>query len=101
MARIAVVVHGRTHARRATSLSANAVTAVLAEMHVEVDEHDLHGWRVGNLRLQRTSGIGDPGGYFVHEVRGPRVRSRVVYTKAGVRELCRDYFKRRADRRGC
>ena len=103
MKRVAVNVKGRIHHRlapeRRCMLSANDVSEVLDQMHVLVDERDLNGWRVGRLRLQLASGIGGLGGYFVKEVNGPRVRSRVAYTRADIRELCRDYFPRYSDRR--
>lgn len=97
--RTLVTVHGRPHYRRNPAsrcrLSANAVTEVLEEMGVWVDERDINGWQVGNLRLQLASGIGGLGGYFLKEMRGPRVRSRVAYTREDIRELCRDFFPRR------
>jgi hypothetical protein len=84
---------------RTCRLSPNAVTEVLEEMGVWVDERDINGWRVGRLRLQFAGGIGYAGGYLVHSVNGPDVRSRIAYTKADIRELCRDFFPRRRNRR--
>jgi len=55
----------------------------------------LHGFDVGNLRLQRGGGIATHGGsWYVHEIRGPKVRSWPASSQRALRKLVCDFFPR-------